>query len=99
MRIAKKILMDNLIGVNKDTLKHHDMIPSILKAMEQYADNRVYNFFVWINENSDLGIPEKTLDTIFDNYKNSNIDEMKNFEEFFDETLNEVKNFEEFYKK
>lgn len=35
-----KILFENLIGVNKQSIKnHHDFLPSVLKAMEKYADN------------------------------------------------------------
>ena len=35
-----KILFENLIGVNKQSIKnHHDFLPSVLKAMEKYADS------------------------------------------------------------
>ena len=37
--IAEKILNENLIGVNKNKLgSHHDFKPSILNAMQQYAE-------------------------------------------------------------
>ena len=35
---AEKILFENVIGINQEKLKsHHDFLPSVLKAMEEYA--------------------------------------------------------------
>ena len=37
----EKILNEHLIGVNKEAIKkHHDFLPSVLKAMEQYASTK-----------------------------------------------------------
>lgn len=39
MSKAEEILNKHLIGVNKEAIKkHHDFLPSILKAMEEYRD-------------------------------------------------------------
>lgn len=39
-KAAKKILYENVIGVNQEKLEaHHDFLPSVLKAMESYAQS------------------------------------------------------------
>ena len=51
---AKKILYENVIGVNQEKLEaHHDFLPSVLKAMEKYAGQH----FVY-HENDTIGLFE-----------------------------------------
>lgn len=39
MKTSQEILNENLIGINKEAIsKHHDFLPSILKAMEEYKN-------------------------------------------------------------
>lgn len=49
----KEILNENVIGVNWEKLKsHHDFLPSIYKAMDEYAEQQSIAFLDWVDGKS-----------------------------------------------
>lgn len=58
----EEILFKNLIGINKDSInKHHDFLPSVKKAMQEYVDQETKELKERLDYYRDLKYKEQMI--------------------------------------